>query len=187
MSGNVKEPSDVAWLAALTASYRVLINAFASFDVESIQRELEARFEFISMDMYNLDYIYMFLAGSWAPLGNMRGWNVMSECGAGNGIADIIIDNHNEKFTIIFEFKQSSAAQQTKQEVLALEALKEIHSQQYYRATNEAHRILAIGCVLGTSDITGRPRITMRTISLAPGKTWNRDDEFTRLINQISG
>ena len=182
------QSSGVAGLTEFTASYRGLINSFASFDVELIRRELMKTFKSLKTKVHKRENVFQtFLAGTCDRLGESPGWNVMSERGAGDGFADMIIDNHIEKYTIVFEFKVLDKTQQTKHDRLALTALKQIRTRQYYRATNERHKILAIGCVFGTGDPSGQVRVTMRTASLAPGKTDDRDAEFTRLILEPDG
>jgi hypothetical protein len=168
----------------LLGFYKKHIEALEGFDCQSIANLINEAMSDLNKRECKYEYMFhMFLAGMWAALNSLPGWSVTNESGAGEGFADLIIENSNQKLSLIFEFKKSNSLDKSTHEKLALRALDQIHRQRYYKSVNAEHKVLAIGVVFISNSQSRVPTILLRAVELATGNTNARAEQLNAAIS----
>ena len=159
--------------SAVVQYYSGVIRAFEHFDEAGIKKILERAFSRLSARITHKEYVYhLFIAGILSVLDEAKLCRMLSETGAGNGYADLLMSFEKSYKTVIIEFKRAKA----KPERLAQDGLLQIFEKNYIASVPASHSILAIGCAVDAGN-----RISMKSHVLAQGDSRDCNDIIERL------
>lgn len=171
--------SGFSHIEAVVEHYSEVIYAFESFDLSSIGKILKKAFSHLSSRISHKEHVYhLFTAGMMSVLDRANLCKVLTETGAGEGFADLLISFEQSKKTVIIEFKRATLSTASR---MAREGILQVYRRNYLANVPSDHAILTIGCAV-TRDI----HIEMESLILNQGESRNCEEIMTRLQTRSS-
>jgi len=159
--------------AAVVQYYSGVVRAFEHFDEAGIKKILERAFSRLSARITHKEHVYhLFIAGILSVLDEAKLCRMLSETGAGNGYADLLMSFEKSNKTVIIEFKRAKS----KPERLAQDGLLQIFEKNYIASVPASHSILAIGCAVNFDN-----HIVMKSLVLSQEDSRDCNDIIERL------